>query len=1312
MDPGAGVGVSSAFEDGIREKDGPTPRVDANVEQTSEAPNFSCDDEVAFVHVDASLSQEASSADKDGMDIDSESTYSCLNGSSDENSVDSDGEDGYTSQNGSSIDHHSLNKDTENGCRSPKAFSGSGNNGPNIVGKQNDQSPGLSSDNQLGMDTDDKHMSQTSEAPSSASSGSGQAIKDEAGEYVVPKLGVEFESEDHAYKCYNRYALMEGFSIRKDFVNRSKVTGLVVSRRYTCHRQGYGSIKRDVNVNKPRKETRTGCLAHMTITRQTNGKYRVIHFETRHNHEFVTPFTAHLLPSQKRISFVEAVEAESAVTPVPDGVPKLGMGFESEDHAYEFYNAYAGRIGFSVRKDYVNRSKIDGAVASRRYTCFREGYRQKDKRGLKVKRPRKETRVGCMAQLVISRQADGRYRVTHFEERHNHELVPACKVRMLRSQKRSVTDQIVESTASGGSNVQPKSLAELLLTGVGIQDFIYDPIDHETRLTSKREWNIKPDEPESIHQYFHSKKLKDPSFFYAVQCDVDDEMTNFFWADEKMLVDFGDFGDVVCFDSTSRINKDWRPLVLFFGINNHRQILVFGAAFLYDDSAQSFKWLFRTFKRAMSGKTPKTIVSDKDAVISEAIISELPETHHRLCTWQIYQSALKHLNQVVVNSDSFSSDLCGCIFNPDEEDFVNSWKVLLDTYGLWGNEWLHGIFEEREKWALPYRKHIFSADIDTALLSEDSITSLKKYLKPESHVLQFIKHIGKVVNDWRYKELEANYDMGQHMPRLMGDVIMLKQVREVYTPVIFKTFHQEYENCLNIVINQCIDTVSSVEYKVSTYGQVCQYTVLYSSEDDSVACSCLKFHNNSAANRMGDSACLMHGFTYASALPNDSTLGNPMHGLGDSISFGRFMTESLSWEKWSTFSHKKYVEEAERYAQPGSVAQKKAFFEAHYKRIAARKAAALLEQENAAKITEAEGVGDNNAYDEKRVILNSHQDVDVKIEVVKIQEDTKKDSIVDVIEHGLIAAIGIDKEGERADTVSALGSSGPPKLERPSLKQNSVASADIPSLSSNEKSGLSLLKTSIQDKPWKIPSTPAKPVTPHPKENESNVPQSTTKLSVEKKGASPNSLLSLMNLVPIEAAYPTTTPLSESRRRKTTTDPSVPGSKTAGPKWHVLSAVLSKKITVVNFIHSCYSENRRKTGKRKPGKAALKPTNDFKGPIVLLAKTGKKFTKLSCGFCFRTRPLPDFNKETEAPETRMEKTPAAQPESAVLGRSGLDKRQGTISMPPPPPPPTCLAKNSASKNLSRKKVHNPSKFLVNSLPDGITHENASPNIQQ
>lgn len=72
---------------------------------------------------------------------------------------------------------------------------------------------------------------------------------------------------------------------------------------------------------------------------------------------------------------------------------------------------------------------------------------------------------------------------------------------------------------------------------------------------------------------------------------------------------------------------------------------------------------------------------------------------------------------------------------------------------------------------------------------------------------------------------------------------------------------------------------------------------------------------------------------------------SPNGALEVSISFGRFENDSLSWEKWSTFSPNKYLEEVEKCSTPGSVAQKKAYFEAHYKKIAARKAE-LLEQEN------------------------------------------------------------------------------------------------------------------------------------------------------------------------------------------------------------------------------------------------------------------------------------------------------------------------------------------------------------------------------
>ncbi|KAL6562587.1 hypothetical protein OROGR_003594 [Orobanche gracilis] len=65
-----------------------------------------------------------------------------------------------------------------------------------------------------------------------------------------------------------------------------------------------------------------------------------------------------------------------------------------------------------------------------------------------------------------------------------------------------------------------------------------------------------------------------------------------------------------------------------------------------------------------------------------------------------------------------------------------------------------------------------------------------------------------------------------------------------------------------------------------------------------------------------------------------------------SVSFGRFENDALSWEKWSSFSPNKYLEEVGSLSTPGSVAQKKAYFEAHYKRIAAKKAEEMEQEKS------------------------------------------------------------------------------------------------------------------------------------------------------------------------------------------------------------------------------------------------------------------------------------------------------------------------------------------------------------------------------
>ncbi|XP_011097333.1 protein WVD2-like 7 isoform X1 [Sesamum indicum] len=545
---------------------------------------------------------------------------------------------------------------------------------------------------------------------------------------------------------------------------------------------------------------------------------------------------------------------------------------------------------------------------------------------------------------------------------------------------------------------------------------------------------------------------------------------------------------------------------------------------------------------------------------------------------------------------------------------------------------------------------------------------------------------------------------------------------------------------------------------------------------------------------MGDSACLMHGFSYASAMPNESKQGNRFHVLGESVSFGRFMTESLSWERWSTFSsHKKYVEEAQRYAQPGSVAQKKAFFEAHYKKIAAQKAAAaLLEQENAAKVEaekEAEGNVDNSGGNQQRAVLNSQLVLDEKMEEEPKIQDVMEDSEANANKNGSTAVAEIRTEEskveitgnevlrersvnrrnsinqldilENQETFSGSEGSGTPLMERPLLK-NSVAIEDVSTATSKKKSGLSSLKSSIQRKTWKVPSTPSKPVTPRCKK-ENNVIQSTRKSSVDsidKKRPSPQSLRELINLIPIKehdneqssaakktdsvlapissrtpkacrtpilasttkavSNYPAATPRSENRRLKTPIDPSASGRKTTGPKWHILSAVCSKSLTACrNRLQSptlstpFILRTEERAAKRKQKLEEKFNANEMQKAQLqktLKEKAGNEFRKLGCGFCFKARPLPDFYKERETSVNQMKKTPArAQP--AVLGRNISTKTRGTISMPPPPPPPTSLPKNRVSKNLSNKNVLNPSKSLTSSLPERTTHENRSPNIQ-
>ena len=85
---------------------------------------------------------------------------------------------------------------------------------------------------------------------------------------------------------------------------------------------------------------------------------------------------------------------------------------------------------------------------------------------------------------------------------------------------------------------------------------------------------------------------------------------------------------------------------VFVGFNHHRQSCVLGVAILFDETQESFAWLFKISLSCMNGKALVTIFTDQDPTIAGGIRVSLPNTYHALCTWHILENANKKLGRL------------------------------------------------------------------------------------------------------------------------------------------------------------------------------------------------------------------------------------------------------------------------------------------------------------------------------------------------------------------------------------------------------------------------------------------------------------------------------------------------------------------------------------------------------------------------------------------------------------------------------------------------------------------------------------------
>ena len=133
---------------------------------------------------------------------------------------------------------------------------------------------------------------------------------------------------------------------------------------------------------------------------------------------------------------------------------------------------------------------------------------------------------------------------------------------LMPSQRKISTLQAFEIDTADAVGILPKAAHELASRQVGGSAKLgYSRRDHKNYLRTKRQRELVHGEAGSMLKYFRDRVGENPSFEYVLQHDCEDQITNIFWADARMIIDYAHFGDIVTFDTTFGTNKEYHLLV-------------------------------------------------------------------------------------------------------------------------------------------------------------------------------------------------------------------------------------------------------------------------------------------------------------------------------------------------------------------------------------------------------------------------------------------------------------------------------------------------------------------------------------------------------------------------------------------------------------------------------------------------------------------------------------------------------------------------------------------------------------------------------
>ncbi|CAN1223326.1 Protein FAR1-RELATED SEQUENCE 5 [Linum grandiflorum] len=349
------------------------------------------------------------------------------------------------------------------------------------------------------------------------------------------------------------------------------------------------------------------------------------------------------------------------------------------------------------------------------------------------------------------------YIITSWIVGHNHAFVKDTQKPFLPSNRSISPLTAMVSKSLDDVGVSVRDTFDLLANCSGGRDKVgCTRRDLQNHRDCVRRSPLKQGESKWLHDFFHAEKAKDPTFFYKVKTDAAMSIESLFWADGTMQMDYHYFGDSISFDTTYRTNDMFRPLGLFVGFNHHRNLIILGAALLYEETTESFEWLFGAFLECMRGKHPKSIFSDQCPAIGAGVKSIFPKTFHGLCSFHLRENASKNLGMELA-ARVFRNGLSDAMYSVHTVDqFTMAWNRMIsstfpgETDG--GHPWLVRLHKLRHQWSSAWVDNNRTCGMRSSQLSESCNASLRGFLDTKTNLPCFFREFARMLSGKRTDE--------------------------------------------------------------------------------------------------------------------------------------------------------------------------------------------------------------------------------------------------------------------------------------------------------------------------------------------------------------------------------------------------------------------------------------------------------------------------------------------------------------------------------------------------------------------------------